>query len=445
MIVPSIDIQNGQTVQLVGGQERALSAGDPVPWARRFGRVGPTAVVDLDAAMGTGGNTALIESLLALAPCCVGGGIRDLATARRWLDLGAERIVIGTAATPELLRELPRDRVVVALDARGEEVLSHGWQRGTGATITRRMQDLAGLAGWYLVTNVAREGRLGGVDLEQARALGEAAAAADGTRLILAGGVANVEEIAALDRLGIDAQVGMAIYTGRFDEAQALAACLVSDRPDGLWPTIVQDDAGEALGLAWSNAASLGEALRSGRGVYQSRRRGLWVKGETSGDVQELQRVEVDCDRDALRFTVRQRGRGFCHTGTDTCFGPARGLPALAGRIRTRISSAPAGSYTRRLLDDPALLAAKLAEEAGELANARTGQEIVHEAADVLYFTLTAMARGGVGLADVAAELDRRARKISRRPGDAKPGAIPGATPDARRDDTPATGKEASE
>ncbi len=418
MIIPSIDIQGGQTVQLVGGDKRALAAGDPTPWARRFGRVGLTAVIDLDAAMGRGDNSALIEPLLDLAPCCVGGGIRDLDTARRWLDRGAARIVIGTAATPELLSQLPRDRVVVALDARQDEVLSHGWQQGTGNTVTDRMQALSGLAGWYLVTNVAREGRLGGVDLEQARTLAEVAG---DTRLIIAGGVADTREIAILDALGIDAQVGMALYTDRFHEADAVAACLRSDRDDGLWPTIVQEASGTVLGLTWSSSESLREALTSGRGVYQSRRRGLWIKGDTSGNGQELLRVDLDCDRDCLRFTVHQQGDGFCHTGETTCFGPAAGLSALEARLSDRQREAPAGSYTGRLLADPKLLAAKLVEEAAELAAADTRPEVIHEAADLLYFTLTAMTRAGVTLDEVGRELDRRNLTLTRRPGDAKP------------------------
>lgn len=200
-----------------------------------------------------------------------------------------------------------------------------------------------------------------------------------------------------------------------------MAACLTSEREDGLWPTVVTEASGETLGLVWSNAASLRRALETGRGVYHSRRRGLWFKGETSGDVQELVRVDLDCDRDCLRFTVRQAGEGFCHTGARTCFGAASGLPALLARLEARQRSAPEGSYTRRLLDEPDLLAAKLREEAGELAAAESRAEVVHETADLLYFALTAMVRGGVALDEVARELDRRALKVSRRPGDAKP------------------------
>ncbi|MEZ4386568.1 MAG: phosphoribosyl-ATP diphosphatase [Candidatus Krumholzibacteriia bacterium] len=418
MMIPSIDIQNGEVVQLVGGRERALAAGAPAQWARRFGRVGLTAVVDLDAACGTGDNAALIEPLLRLAPCTVGGGIRDVATARRWLDRGAERVVIGTAATPELLAELPSERVIVALDTRGDEVLSHGWRRGTGRGLLERVAELRDLAGGFLVTTVEREGRLAGIDRERARQLKEAVGSA---HLIVAGGVAGAQDVADLDRLGVDAQVGMALYTGRFDEADALAACLVSDRPDGLWPTIVCDPAHRALGLAWSNLVSLRRALATGRGVYHSRRRGLWEKGRTSGDGQELLRVEVDCDRDCLRFLVRQAGVGFCHRGTHDCFGAARGLDALGRRLASRLSGAPAGSYTRRLLDQPDLLATKLREEADELARAVTPDDVVHEAADVLYFTLVALLRSGADLEAVERLLDRRALAVTRRPGDAKP------------------------
>jgi phosphoribosyl-ATP pyrophosphohydrolase len=144
------------------------------------------------------------------------------------------------------------------------------------------------------------------------------------------------------------------------------------------------------------------------------------VKGETSGATQELLRVDLDCDRDALRFTVRQAGPGFCHEGTRTCFGNASGIGELARRLATRLAGAPPGSYTRRLLDNPALLRAKLAEEARELASAGNAREATGETADVIYFALVAMARSGVRLEEVERELDRRALRVTRRPGNAK-------------------------
>lgn len=420
MIVPSIDLVNGRAVQLVGGREQALDAGDPRPLARRFARVGEIAVIDLDAALGRGTNAPLIAELCALAPCRVGGGIRSVEDARRWLDAGAARVILGTAARPDILEALPRDRVIVAVDAVDGEVVVEGWRTPTREAAEDRVARLRGLASGFLATFVEREGRMAGTDFDRARALKAAAGGAD---LTAAGGITTAGDVAALDRDGIDAQVGMALYTGRLPLAEAFAAPLRSDRPDGLWPTVVADESGRALGLAYSSLESLRRAIDTGVGAYHSRRRGVWVKGETSGNGQELLRVDADCDRDTLRFTVRQHGQGFCHAGTATCWGEPRGLASLERRLARLLADAPDdGSYTRRLLGDAGLLAAKLVEEAAELGEARGQAEVVHESADLVYFAMVALARAGVPLADVEQELDRRARLVTRRPGDAKAG-----------------------
>jgi len=413
MIVPSIDIIGGSAVQLVGGREQALDAGDPIEIAKRFALAGEIAVVDLDAALGRGDSRAIIEQLCRVAPCRVGGGIRDVDTALHWLDAGAQKIVLGTAAEPDLLRKLPRDRVIVALDAEHDEVVVDGWRTKTGRRIEAEMQRLCPYVGGFLVTFVEREGRMQGVDLNRAQQLRDAAGDA---ALTVAGGIVSIGEIAALDDMSIDAQVGMALYTGRIDLADAIAAPLIAREPDQLWPTIVCDEHDTTLGLVWSNRESLRNAVATRSGVYFSRsRQQLWRKGETSGNTQELLNIAIDCDRDAMRFTVRQRGAGFCHNETPTCWGEDRGLTALQRRLQQRRVESIPGSYTQRLFDDPELLGEKLIEEAAELRNARCRKQIIHEAADVLYFMLTAMARADVSLAEVCAELDRRALRVRRR------------------------------
>jgi len=418
MIIPSIDIMDGQTVQLVGGKDKALDAGDPMPIAERFSLAGDVAVVDLDAALGKGDNRSLIEPLCHRFDVRVGGGIRSLDAAKAWLDAGAKQIVIGTAAKPELLSQLPKERLIAALDAVEGEVVVEGWQTKTGASIADRMAELRDLVSGFLVTFVEKEGRLDGTAMDKVAPLVEAAGEA---KLTVAGGVTTAEEIAALDAMGVDAQVGMAIYTGKLSLGEAIAAPLKSDRPDGLWPTVVVDEHNRALGLCYSNAESLAAAVAERRGIYWSRKRGLWRKGETSGNGQELLGVALDCDRDSLRFTVRQAGSGFCHLGTTSCWGTLSGLPTLARRLAARLDQAPEGSYTKRLLEDPALLRAKLQEEAAELGEANTEEEVRWETADVLYFALVAMVKAGVPLAEVERELERRSRKLSRRPGNAKP------------------------
>ncbi|KAH7065297.1 tri-functional histidine biosynthesis protein [Macrophomina phaseolina] len=199
-----------------------------------------------------------------------------------------------------------------------------------------------------------------------------------------------------------------------------LLANATSDRPDGLYTTLVTDERGIALGLVYSNEESLQESLRTGRGVYQSRKRGLWYKGESSGDVQELVRVSLDCDSDCLNFVVKQKGRGFCHLATATCFGHYRGLSKLQQTLQSRKASAPEGSYTARLFNDPQMLKAKIMEEAQELVEAKTKDEVAFEAADLFYFALTKCIAAGVSLEDVEKNLDAKSVKIKRRKGDAK-------------------------
>lgn len=203
--------------------------------------------------------------------------------------------------------------------------------------------------------------------------------------------------------------------------AKLLMANATSDRPDGLFTTLVTDERGIALGLVYSSEESVAESLRTGRGVYQSRKRGLWYKGESSGDIQELVSLALDCDNDCLQFVVRQKGRGFCHLATPTCFGQYTGLSKLQKTLQSRKESAPAGSYTARLFNDSQLLRAKILEEATELCDATTKEHIAFEAADLFYFAMTKCVAAGVTLEDVERNLDAKSIKVKRRQGNAKP------------------------
>lgn len=413
MLIPPIDLMGGEAVQLIGGKERALTAGDPRPLARKFGRVGEIAVVDLDAALGTGSNASVMKDLLSLAPCRVGGGIRSVEVAIEWLDAGATKVVLGTAATPEVLSQLPKDRVVVALDSFEGEVVTHGWTKGTGTRVEDKLAELSEYAGGFLLTFVEREGRMTGADPDTMRRWLDAAGEA---RVTFAGGISSADEIGEIHALGADAQVGMALYTDEFTLGEAVAATLTSDRSDGLWPTIPTNERGQTLGLAYSNLESLSASIETGQVHYWSRSRNeLWAKGATSGATQELLSLQSDCDDDALRFTVSQGGRGFCHLEQTSCFGDFEGFAELERRLQTRRENAPEGSYTRRLFDDRDLLAAKVIEEAAELNEAQDRAEIVHEAADVLFFVMTRLAAEGVPLSEIEGELDRRALKVTRR------------------------------
>ena len=216
-----------------------------------------------------------------------------------------------------------------------------------------------------------------------------------------------------------------------------ITSIISSDRPDGLIPTIVTDENGISLGLVYSNERSIEVALQTGRGVYHSRRHGLWIKGQESGDIQELINIFMDCDADALQFNVRQSGEGiridsihlpchsqligFCHLKTSTCFGPYSGISRLEQTLKNRKKTAPAGSYTSRLFNEPKLLEAKIMEEASELCEATNEKDIAAEAGDLVYFALTKCVAAGVSMEDIERNLDLKSTKITRRKGDAKP------------------------
>ena len=343
-----------------------------------------------------------------------------------------------------------------------------GWRTATSHHVIDRMRELAPAVGGFLLTQVEHEGGMSGFSMELVERAVEAAGDA---RVTAAGGITTAEDVAALDRLGVDSQVGMALYSGHLTLGSAVAAPLakgVEDRlpPQRTWPTVVCEDYGAVLGLVWSTRESLEAAVSQRKGIYWSRSRGeLWIKGETSGATQDLLRVDLDCDRDALRFTVRQRGSGFCHTGERACWPSSFTLSSLARVIEARrdeavadserkpsttqdrlalagsssesgdqpessgssesdirTGSVAADSGTARVLADPALMRAKLLEEAAELSEAADRGSAIHEAADLIYFALVAASRHGATLDDIQRELAGRHLRVRRRPMTAKTG-----------------------
>jgi phosphoribosyl-ATP pyrophosphohydrolase/phosphoribosyl-AMP cyclohydrolase len=190
----------------------------------------------------------------------------------------------------------------------------------------------------------------------------------------------------------------------------------------GLAPCVIQDAAtGEVLTLAWVNAEALEQTIATGEMHLWSRSRDeLWRKGETSGNVQRVRELRYDCDADAVLALVDPAGPA-CHTGERTCFFRAAGgepqpvaheaLPALERTIAARGSERPEGSYTVRLLDDRELTAAKVREEADEVARAvaaESGERVAEEAADLLYHLEVALRSRDIGIVSAYEVLNRR-------------------------------------
>ena len=220
MLIPSIDLQSGRIVQLVQGDRLALASDDVDGWIERFAPFPLVQLIDLDAARGTGSNGELVRGICRRVPCQVGGGIRSTAAALALLDAGARRVIVGSAlftregvdiaAARTFSQAVGVERLVAAVDSRGGRVAIHGWKTTLDVSIVDAMASLEPFAGAFLATLIDGEGLMGGLDLEAATALRRA------TRrpLILAGGIRSHDEVRALDARGMDAVVGMAIYTG---------------------------------------------------------------------------------------------------------------------------------------------------------------------------------------------------------------------------------------
>jgi phosphoribosylformimino-5-aminoimidazole carboxamide ribotide isomerase len=223
MLIPSIDLQGGRIVQLVQGERLAVETTDIDGWIERFRGRPKVQLIDLDAAKGAGNNTALVERICRELPCRVGGGIRTIARASEMLAVGATHVILGsslfTAAGVDVAfagavsQAIGADRLIAAVDGRGGHVVIHGWRTTLSITPAEAARQLEPFVGEFLYTHVDREGLMQGTDLA---AIG-AVKAATSRAITAAGGITTREEIDALDRMGVDAVVGMALYTGRLD------------------------------------------------------------------------------------------------------------------------------------------------------------------------------------------------------------------------------------
>lgn len=229
MIFPCIDLMGGKVVQLVQGRTKALEAESPDAMLRLFAAFPEIQVIDLDAAMGSGENAALVEAIAAKAVCRVGGGVRTAVRARRLLDLGAHRVIVGTSAftgdginaplLADIAAAVTPDRVIIALDSRDGRIVVKGWTEATSFTAEDVVSQLEPYCSGFLCTYVDKEGTMQGTDLDWFRRL----RAATSHEITAAGGVASLDEVKALQAMQVHVALGMAIYTGRIALADLAA------------------------------------------------------------------------------------------------------------------------------------------------------------------------------------------------------------------------------
>lgn len=429
MVISSIDLKDGHVVQLKNGKDLVLQRDDAENLITEFNRYGETAIIDLDAAMrhtdekGNTANTELLKSLLRKGNVRVGGGIRDVKKAKQLVSLGAEKVIIGSAAwkanpkpgecvlntefLEELSKAIGRQRIIISVDAINGNIALKGWTETSGIPLIEGAVQAEKYASELLFTCVEKEGCMQGTDMDMCRAL----RAAVKCRVVAAGGVNTIEQIAELEKIGCDVQLGMALYTGAVSLKDSFTVCLDWNKTGGMIPVIAQSTDGEVLMLGYSNKEALNKTFDTGKLTFFSRTRNvLWTKGETSGHFLEVQKLRADCDRDTILATVIPHG-GACHTGSFTCFGSdpdaKSSMERLYSTIADRFANPRPGSYTATLNDKR--VREKVMEEAEELTDeAETKADVIWEAADLLYFVSVLMYKEGVSWKDVYDELDRR-------------------------------------
>lgn len=232
MIFPCIDLMDGKVVQLVQGREKALEADSPEEMLRRFAGFPEIQVIDLDAAMGRGSNDGLVRMLAGRAAIRAGGGVRTPERARTLIEQGARKVIVGTAAftadgiNEPLLAELReaagRERLLIALDSKGGRIVVKGWRESTALTAESVLAGLEPYCSGFLCTYVDKEGMMQGTDLGWFRRL----RAATSLELTAAGGITTLDDVRALLEMGVNAALGMAIYTGRL-KLEDLAALVL--------------------------------------------------------------------------------------------------------------------------------------------------------------------------------------------------------------------------
>jgi phosphoribosylformimino-5-aminoimidazole carboxamide ribotide isomerase len=220
MLIPSIDLRGGRVVQLVQGRREALAYDDVFAWVEQFKAFPRVQVIDLDAAIGRGENTELVEQICRVLPCRVGGGLRTAEAAVRALDAGAKEVIIASALfrrgsidesfAAAVASACSAARVIAAVDARHGQVMVHGWRQALSITPVEAVRLLEPWCGGFLYTHVDTEGLMRGIDMDAVKNVRDATS----HRIAAAGGITSWDEINSLEAMGIDAVVGMAVYTG---------------------------------------------------------------------------------------------------------------------------------------------------------------------------------------------------------------------------------------
>jgi imidazoleglycerol phosphate synthase cyclase subunit/phosphoribosyl-ATP pyrophosphohydrolase len=473
-VIPCLDVAGGRVVKGLRF-ENLRDAGDPVEAATRYEAEGADELTFLDIAAAHEGRGTFVHLVKRVAevlsiPFTVGGGVRSVEDAERLLAAGAERVSLNTAAVrdPELITQISKrwgaQAVVVSVDGKRVKgpdgttrmlVTTHGGRRTTERELASWAAEAAARgAGEILVTSVDSDGTQSGFDIEMLLAVraatevpliasGGAGELAHFTRAVVEGRADAVLAASVFhDRVFTIGQVKEAMHAQGVPVRRVTALAGGGSAPPapeplalrfdaaGLVPVVVRDvRTGEVLTLAYADAEAIALTRRTGFSHFYSRSRlSLWKKGETSGNVQRVEGISVDCDADAVVYDVVPAGPA-CHTGARSCFTrvqspdatgtlaavkpePSLDLGPLFAVVADRKASPVPGSYTNSLLDKGLRrIAQKVGEEGVETALAGVAEDddaLAGEAADLLYHLVVLLSARGVPASAVGEKLRTR-------------------------------------
>lgn len=312
MIIPSIDLKFGKAIQLVSGKGNPQDEREPISLSDELSVLGIGVLVDLDRAFGIGDNIKCIKEIVNRHPEAlwrIGGGLRNKEAVQEILNISSNvQVILGTLATSDFLSQFPKEKIVAAVDHDNGKLVTHGWSQQTNISIQEKVDEVSKYVSAIHLTHAPASDTLAG--------LGNYTEIKSNVPIVLAGGIGTLQDIKQATK---DVIVGKA-FRGNITLGEAFTCTLEKRTYNELYyPTIIVQH-NQVLGLAWSTSETLQETINSRKVVLFSRKRGRWVKGESSGNIPKLLTVKTDCDNDAILISVDMNGKPWCHTGKKSCW-----------------------------------------------------------------------------------------------------------------------------
>jgi phosphoribosyl-AMP cyclohydrolase / phosphoribosyl-ATP pyrophosphohydrolase len=449
-IIPTIDISQGRAVLVTEGKIKEDN-GDPMERAEFLSITSDFQIVDLDRAMEKGDNSEIIKKILSKYPCYVAGGIRNFDIASEFLNNNAKRVVISTAASVDFLKQIPNNRLILALDIDQDyNLYKRGRLELTKENIFDKIDEFSEYISFITVTFHFTEGTGKGCDMYRIQVIKKIIESKGyQIRIAAAGGINSVEQVNELINMGIIPQFGLGLWRNSFTLGDIYSRVMQYEKMNQyfnfksydlptLFPCVIISREGTPLGLTYTDSIGIKESVDTRRCVFFSRERQCkWIKGETSGNYQKILYVGFNCDRTALICIVE--GEDFCHLNNYSCFtlrdltnGGISNLEkilknkiikniekdldvATTNKIIENNRTQTLESYTQKLFKNKNLQINKILEEAHEIWMSPSRENLVKEFADLFYFLTLYAISNDIEIKEIYQELNKRHHIINKK------------------------------